>query len=70
MKKVYVLMDDDSNKYFTNDYECFWSRNMEDAYKFSSDTNMDEIINHLNNMWDEPLKNVKAIVLGTLYVRE
>lgn len=63
-------MDDDTNKYFTNDYECFWSRNMCDAKMYPADSDMDSIIKSLDlNTWDNPLKNVNAIVLGTLYIR-
>lgn len=47
MKEVIFLIDPNTGKYFTNDYDKYWSKNIEDAYPYSIDDNLTEIINNM-----------------------
>ena len=68
MKKVLVLKDEKTGMYFTNDYECWWSRDISDAYKYEEDTNFEAFFgNLLANDYDNPLYEVKYVELVVFY---
>lgn len=49
MKKALILRDERSSEYFTNDYECWWSRRIEDAYKIKSIDEVDSLLDIRNS---------------------
>jgi len=70
MKKKLVLKDEKTGMYFTNDYECWWSRDILDAYKYDENENMGTIFNYLlANTWDNPLEGVNYIQLVIFYCK-
>jgi hypothetical protein len=70
MKKKLVLKNEQTGMYFTNDYECWWSRDISDAYKYDENENMETIFSCLlANDYDNPLDGVNYIELVVFYCR-
>jgi hypothetical protein len=68
MKKKLVLKDEQTGMYFTNDYECYWSRYISDAYQYSENEDMESILSRLLvNDYFPPFENVSYIELVTIY---
>lgn len=61
-----IIKNTENGRYFTNKYDCFWSKDIEDAYLFPSE---DEIHSYLRKieMMDSPFENVKMILIETVY---
>jgi hypothetical protein len=70
MQKKLILKDERTGMYFTNDYECYWSRNIMEAYLYDENTDMDTIFSCLlANNYNEPLDGIDYIESVVLYCR-
>ena len=70
MRKVQILKDWSTGTYFTNDYECWWSRDVSDAYQYGVEQDLSKVIeNLLLNDFDNPLNGKNYIELVFFYCR-
>ena len=68
MIKELILKNEQTNEYFTNDYNGYWSRNVEDAYKYDATQDMESILNSLvSNNYAPPLEGVRYLELVTIF---
>jgi hypothetical protein len=71
MKKRFVIKNSENNKYYTGNYNCFWSRNIDDAKQYpiieSLERDIEENTNGSNNL--DSFENVKCVIVETIYVR-
>lgn len=68
MLKKIVLKDIKTNSYFTNDYENWWSNNIQDAFLYSPLVNTDELIADLiQNNYNRLFDNVEYIEPVIIY---
>lgn len=67
MKKVLVLKDEKTGMYFTNDYDCWWSRNILDACKFGDIAEVDNIIGIRMSEYENPFKDTNFIEILEFY---
>lgn len=70
MKKKLLLRNEKTGEYFTNDYECWWSRDIKDAYQYNEIDDMESIISRLlDESYKNPLDGVDYIEIVTFYCR-
>ena len=70
MKKVQILKDWETGTYFTNDYECWWSRDVRDAYEYGEEQDLSKGIESLlQNNYDNPFSGKNYIELVVFYCR-
>jgi len=69
MKKRLILRNEDTGKYFTNDYRDWWSRDISLAFQINED-DLEEVIKGLNdNEFNDPLEGVDYIEVVVVYCR-
>lgn len=72
MKKKLILRNEKTGEYFTNDYECWWSRDIKDAYQYQDfdDEDLDSLFSRLlNESYKNPLEGVDYVEIVTFYCR-
>lgn len=70
MKKKLILRNEKTGEYFTNDYECWWSRDIKDAYQYDESDDMESIISRLlDESYKNPLEGVDYIEIVTFYCK-
>lgn len=66
MKEVIFLIDLNTDKYFTNDSDKYWSKSVEDAYPYNIDDNLTEIINCM--ITNDATENVSYIIPQRVFI--
>lgn len=71
MKKLYVIKNTENSRYFTGDYDCFWSLDIKDAKKYaiieSLERDIEEQTNPENDL--DSFEKVKCIIVETIYLK-
>lgn len=64
MKEVIFLIDPNTGNYFTNNDEGYWNKNIEEAYPYNVDDNINEIIKlmTINNTYHNILNGISYII--------
>lgn len=69
MKKKYVIKNTENNKYFTDNYNYFWSLDINDARAYYDDEQIEETLKKATddeNM-DDSFKGVNYVLIETVY---
>jgi hypothetical protein len=69
MNKKYVIKNTENNKYFTEDYCCFWSLDIKDAHTYLNDEEIEKSIKKAtdNEDYDDSFNGVNYILIETVY---
>ncbi len=66
-----VIKDTETNRYYTEDYDDFWSKNIEDAMHFKTENEIDNTISIMlenkHNPEPEAFDNKKFIIIERVY---
>lgn len=68
MRKKFVIKNTENNKYFTGNYNCWWSRNIDDAKQYVIIESLERELAEQNNN-DMAFEKVNCVVVETIYVR-
>lgn len=70
MRKKFVIKNTENNKYFTGNYNCWWSRNIDDAKQYVIIESLErEIEEKTNNSDCDSFEKVTCVMVETIYVR-
>jgi hypothetical protein len=70
MKRAIILRDERSGEYFTNDYECWWSRDIKDAYRLKDLDEVEQLIEiRLGYEHSNGFEDVQFLEAVTIYVK-
>jgi hypothetical protein len=67
MKKSYVIKNTENNKYFTDNYNGFWSLDIRDARRYSIIEALERDMSIISEGDSDTFENVKTVVLETIY---
>lgn len=68
MKKKFVIKNTENNKYFTGNYNCFWSRDINDAKQYVIIESLERELAEQNNN-DLAFEKVTCVMVETIYVK-
>lgn len=61
-----IIKNTENGKYFTDNYNCYWSKDIEDAYLFTNDDEIISYIKKLGERMDTPFEDIKMILIETV----
>ncbi len=69
MKKGYVIKNSENNKYFTGDYDGFWSLDIHDSKWHTSEHDAEVTIGKELNSdnGDESFENIQYVIIETIF---
>jgi len=69
MRKRLVIKNTENNKYFTGNYNGFWSLDIDDAQTFNGEESVEKEIKHLTDpeSSNDVFEKVKSVVIETVY---
>ncbi len=70
MKKRLVLKDTENNKYFTNEWDPFWSLDINDAHCFDDHAEIEKVIETHTNPENtiNSFEDVDCVKVETIYI--
>lgn len=72
MKKRFVIKNSENNKYYTGSYNCWWSRNIDDAKQYviieALEREIEEKTKNIDDV-DDAFERVNCVILETIYVK-
>lgn len=70
MKKKFVIKNTENNKYFTGNYNCWWSRNIDDAKQYVIIESLERDLYTNSNSEDlDSFNGVNCVIVETIYVK-
>jgi hypothetical protein len=67
MKKSYVIQNQKTREFFTNNYKYWWSVDINDAYLFDDNSSIESALRGAENDYSKPLKDVNFLTILTVY---
>jgi hypothetical protein len=62
-----IVKNIENGKYFTDNYNCYWSRDIEDAYLFSDENEISKSIKKYQEDSGSPFEDIKMMLIETVY---
>ena len=69
MRKRFVLKNLENNKYFTGNYNNWWSLNIADSFEYKEGDDMEHILSLLSEHYDNPIEGIDYLELVTIYCK-
>jgi len=71
MKKAYVIKNTENNKYFTNDYNGWWSLDIKDADTFATENEVARALTDFMSPENElgAFDDVKSVIIETVWFK-
>jgi len=62
-----IVKNTENGRYFTNKYDCFWSKDIEDAYLFPNEDEIHSFVRGIGERMETPFEDIKMIIIETVY---
>lgn len=71
MDRKLVIKNTETNKYYTGDYNGFWSLDIKDAETYSTEGYLEKTLEKENHSDDSngAFENVKCVIVETIYLK-
>lgn len=62
-----IIKNTENGRFFTDNYNCYWSKDIEDAYLFSDENEISKSIKKYQEDSCNPFEDIKMILIETVY---
>lgn len=72
MRKLLVIKNTENNKYFTGDYNNWWSLDIDDARTYKNDADVEKEIKEQTNTENDldAFEDVTCVIIETIYKKD